>query len=169
LKLTNNPWTIRLANIEQRLGIDRLALINDFCAIGHAVVRLGSEHFRHLCGPDLPLPETGVISIVGPGSGFGMAQVVRRDDRHFVIECEGGHIDLAPTDATEDAILASLRQRFARVSVERILSGPGLANIYEVLAAIEGRAVHIGNVKELWGPPCQATIAWRSMHWTASA
>jgi glucokinase len=149
LKLTNSAWTIRPGDMAGQLGVDRLTLINDFGAVGHAVVRLGSSHFRHLCGPDLKLPEDGVISIVGPGSGLGTAQVLRRDGRDWVMECEGGHIDLGPTDAVEDAILAHVRRRFGRVSVERVVSGPGLANIYDVLAASEGRAARSGTDEEL--------------------
>ena len=150
LKLTNNPWIIRPSMIGERLGIDRLTLINDFGAVGHAVTRVGPEYLRHLSGPDAPLPEEGVISIVGPGSGLGVAHVLRRDGRDHVVECEGGHIDYAPIDTIEDAILARLRQRFGRVSFERIVSGQGLANIYEALVAIEGRAVRVGDDKELW-------------------
>jgi glucokinase len=150
LKLTNNPWIIRPAMIGERLGIDRLTLINDFGAVGHAVTRVEPEHFRHLCGPNVPLPTEGVISIVGPGSGLGVAHVLRRAGRDHVIECEGGHIDYAPIDRIEDAILARLRPRFGRVSIERLVSGQGLANIYEALAAIEGRAVRAGDDKELW-------------------
>jgi glucokinase len=150
LKLTNNSWIIRPAIIGEQLGVDRVTLVNDFGAVAHAVIRVGHEYLSHLCGPDLPLPEQGVISIIGPGSGLGMAFVLRRDGRDHVIECEGGHIDYAPVDSIEDAILAHLRQRFGRVSVERILSGPGLANIYEVIAAIDGRALRVGNNKELW-------------------
>jgi glucokinase len=150
LKLTNNPWIIRPALIAERLGVDRVTLINDFGAVGHAVVQVGPEHLRHLCGPDLSLPERGVISIIGPGTGLGVAHVLRREERNHVIECEGGHIDYAPLDDIEDAILARLRQRYGRVSVERIVSGPGLANIYEGLAAIEGRAVQTGDNKALW-------------------
>lgn len=150
LKLTNNPWIIRPAMIGERLGIDRLTLINDFGAVGHAVTRVEPEHFRHLSGPNVPLPAEGVISIVGPGSGLGVAHVLRRDGRDHVIECEGGHVDYAPIDRIEDAILARLRQRFGRVSIERLVSGQGLANIYEALAAIEGRAVRAGDDKELW-------------------
>jgi glucokinase len=150
LKLTNNPWIIRPAMIAERLGVDRITLINDFGAVGHAVVQVGREHLRHLCGPDVPLPEEGVISIVGPGSGLGVAHVLRRERRDQVIECEGGHIDYAPVDGIEDVILARLRARYARVSVERVVSGPGLANIYEALAAIEGRAVQTGDDKAVW-------------------
>jgi glucokinase len=150
LKLTNNPWIIRPAMIAERLGVDRITLINDFGAVGHAVVQVGHEHLRHLCGPDVPLPEEGVISIVGPGSGLGVAHVLRREGRNQVIECEGGHIDYAPVDGIEDVILGRLRERYRRVSVERVVSGPGLANIYEALAAIEGRAVQTGDDKAVW-------------------
>jgi glucokinase len=150
LKLTNNPWIIRPAMIGERLGVDRFTLINDFGAIAHAVVRLGDEHLKHLCGPNVPLPEKGVISIIGPGSGLGMAHLLRRSGQDIVVECEGGHIDFAPVDEIEDVILARLRQRFGRVSVERVVSGPGLANIYEVLASLEGRAVRTGDDKALW-------------------
>ena len=150
LKLTNNPWIVRPAQIGDRLGVDRVTLINDFGAVAHAVVNVESEHLRHLCGPDLPLPEEGVITILGPGTGLGVAHVLRHQDRNHVIECEGGHIDYAPLDSIEDAILARLRQRYRRVSVERIVSGPGLANIYEALAAIEGRSVEAMDDKALW-------------------
>jgi glucokinase len=150
LKLTKNPWIFRPAMIAERLGVDRITLINDFGAVGHAVVQVGREHLRHLCGPDVPLPEEGVISIVGPGSGLGVAHVLRREGCDQVIECEGGHIDYAPVDGIEDVILARLRDRYGRVSVERVVSGPGLANIYEALAAIEGRAVQTGDDKAVW-------------------
>jgi glucokinase len=150
LKLTNNPWIIRPAMIGERLGVDHFTLINDFGAIGHAVAHLGQEHLRDLCGPNVALPKEGVISIIGPGSGLGMAQLLRRGGQDIVVECEGGHIDYAPVDEIEDMILASLRQRYGRVSVERVVSGPGLANIYEVLASLEGRAVRMGDDKALW-------------------
>lgn len=150
LKLTNNPWIIRPALIGERLGVDHITLINDFGAVGHAVVRVGQEHLTHLSGPDMPLPEHGVISIVGPGSGLGVAHVLRRDGRNHVIECEGGHIDFAPVDEIEDMILARLRKKYRRVSAERVVSGSGLANIYESLAAIEGRAVQSSDDKAVW-------------------
>jgi glucokinase len=150
LKLTNNPWIIKPAMIAKGLGVDRMTLINDFGAVGHAVVQVEREHLRHLCGPDVALPEEGVISIVGPGSGLGVAHVLRRDRRDYVIECEGGHMDYAPVDGMEDVILARLRERYGRVSVERVVSGPGLAHIYEALAAIEDRPVQAGDDKAIW-------------------
>jgi glucokinase len=150
LKLTNNPWVIQPALIPERLGVDHYALVNDFGAVGHAVAQLGVEHFRQLCGPERGLPEEGVVSIVGPGTGLGVAQLLRRGGRYHVIETEGGHIDFAPLDTLEDQILAHLRKRFRRVSIERVASGQGLTNIYEVLAGIEGGEMQYRDEKALW-------------------
>jgi glucokinase len=150
LKLTNNPWIIRPALIDEKLGVDRHLLINDFGAVGHAVAQADEAHLRHLCGPEGPLPTEGVVSIVGPGTGLGVAQIIRRGGRDVVVETEGGHGDFAPLDQLEDGILTYLRRRYRRVSVERIVSGPGLANIHEALGAIQGHAVHTGDDKALW-------------------
>lgn len=150
IKLTNNPWIIRPALIEEKLGVDAFALVNDFEAVGHAIAQAGEEHFIHLTGPDAPLPAEGTISIIGPGTGLGVAHVWRDGSRYHVQPTEGGHIDYAPLDAIEDAILKSLRQKFRRVSVERVVSGPGIVDIYTALAALEGRAVHAIDDKSLW-------------------
>ena len=150
IKLTNNPWIIRPALIPEKLAVDRYILVNDFGAVSHAVAQVGAEHLHHLCGPDQPFAAEGAISIVGPGTGLGVGLLLRRGGRAFVIETEGGHIDYAPVDALEDKVLARLRQRYRRVSVERIVSGPGLANIYEALGAIEGRSVATFDDKALW-------------------
>jgi glucokinase len=157
LKLTNNPWIIRPAAIPQQLRLDRLTMINDFGAVGHAVAQADPGDLRHLCGPDGLLPDSGVISIVGPGTGLGVAHVLRRDGRAFVTETEGGHLDFAPLDSIEDALLARLRARYRRVSVERIVAGPGLAAIIEALAAIEGRPVPAGDDKTLWAAALDGT------------
>jgi glucokinase len=150
LKLTNNPWIIHPARIPQDLGVDHFTLINDFGAVGHAVAHAPPEHLSHICGPDRALGENEVIGIVGPGTGLGVAHVLRRAGRYHVIESEGGHIDFAPLDAFEDAMLARLRQSYRRVSAERIISGPGLALIHEALATIEGRPIQRIDDKSLW-------------------
>lgn len=148
ITLTNNAWILRPASLDARLGLDGHVLINDFGAIGHAVAHLGPDDLRSLCGPDAPLPREGVISIIGPGTGLGVAQILRVEGRSHVIETEGGHIGFAPSDPVEDAILGHLRHRFGRVSVERLCCGPGLAHICEALAAYEGR--RIGPVTAEW-------------------
>jgi glucokinase len=150
IKLTNNPWIIRPALIPEKLSVDAFSLVNDFGAVGHAVAQAGDEHFVQLCGPDVPLPSGGTISIIGPGTGLGVAHIWRGGDAYHVQATEGGHIDFAPLDAIEDAVLARLRQRYRRVSVERVVSGPGLTDIYETLASIEGRAIQQLDDTALW-------------------
>jgi glucokinase len=150
IKFTNNPWIIRPALIKEKLKVEAYTLVNDFEAVGHAVAQAGPEHFVHLCGPDQPLEVTGTISIIGPGTGLGVAHVLRTGDGYHVQATEGGHIDFAPLDSIEDAILARLRKRYRRVSAERVVSGPGLVDIYETLASIEGRAIQQLDDKQLW-------------------
>lgn len=151
IKFTNNPWIIRPALIAEKLGVRQSILVNDFEAVGHAVAQASDEHFCHLSGDEGPLPPSGTISIVGPGTGLGVAHVWRNGAEYHVVATEGGHIDFAPLDGIEDAILARLRARYRRVSVERVVSGPGLVDIYETLASIEGRAVLPMDDKALWG------------------
>jgi len=150
LKLTNNPWEIRPTLLESELGVERHLILNDFGAIAHAVAAFDDNAFAHLCGPESPLPRDGVTSIVGPGTGLGVAALLQRPDGYDVLETEGGHIDFAPLDPIEDQILAHLRQGFRRVSVERIVAGSGIVNIHNALAAIEGRAVVPRDDKALW-------------------
>jgi glucokinase len=150
IKFTNNPWIIRPALIGERLNVDAFTLVNDFEAVGHAVAQADPEYFEHLCGPDQSLAAEGTISIVGPGTGLGVAHIYRFPGGYHVSPTEGGHFDFAPLDSIEDAILARMRKRFNRVSVERIVSGPGLVDIYETLAIIEGRAIQQMDDKTLW-------------------
>jgi glucokinase len=150
LKLTNNPWVIQPDQIAASLDVDRHVIVNDFGAVAHAVAGLDDNAFVHVCGDDRPLPDDGVISVIGPGTGLGVAALFRQAGREAVIETEGGHIDYAPLDPLEDQILVHLRNIFRRVSVERVVAGAGLANIFSALAAIEQRAVTHRDDKALW-------------------
>ena len=150
IRFTNNPWIIRPALMNEKLGVERHVLINDFAAVGHAVAQADAADFLHLSGPDTPLPGEGTISVVGPGTGLGVAHVWRDARGYRVSATEGGHIDFAPLDAIEDAILARLRDRYTRVSVERVVAGPGLAEIHATLARMEGKAVLETDDKALW-------------------
>lgn len=157
IRLTNNPWIIRPSLIGERLGCDRYTIINDFGAVGHAVAQLPETDFDHLCGPDTPLPALGVTTVCGPGTGLGVAQVLRTADRYHVLSTEGGHVDFAPLDAIEDALLKRLRKTYTRVSVERICAGPGIVGIYEMLAEMEGRAVPSRDDKTIWTEALEGT------------
>lgn len=152
IKLTNNPWIIRPQLIPERLGATKWSVVNDFAAIGHAVAQMDDEAFVHLCGPDAPLPDKGAITVCGPGTGLGVAQVFRTGGTgpYHIIATEGGHMDFAPLDGLEDAIVKRLRRTYTRVSAERVVSGPGIVAIYETLAHIEGRPVVSRDDKTLW-------------------
>lgn len=150
IKFTNNPWIIRPALINERLEVDDWVLVNDFGAVGHAVAQVDDSHFVHICGPDEPFPDHGAITVCGPGTGLGVAQVFCTEDGYHVIETEGGHTDFAPLDGIEDAIVKRLRKTYTRVSAERICSGPGIVPIYETLAEIENKPVATRDDKALW-------------------
>ncbi|MDE2562709.1 MAG: glucokinase [Sphingomonadales bacterium] len=150
IKFTNNPWIIRPALIHEKLGAETHTIVNDFEAVAHAVAHADAEHLVHLAGPDTALPEEGTISVVGPGTGLGVAYLWRGKGGYRVQPTEGGHIDYAPLDGIEDAILARLRKRHRRVSAERVVAGPGIVDIYETLAAIQHVAVESREDKELW-------------------
>lgn len=132
IRLTNNRWILRPDTLAGELGIGRVHIVNDFAAVAHAVP-VCRNALRHVCGPDLPLPREGVISIVGPGTGLGVAILNRTAAGDQVIASEGGHIGFAPRDDVDDRILGRLRARHGRVSVERVLRGAGLAEIHAVL------------------------------------
>jgi glucokinase len=151
IRFTNNPWIIRPALIPEKLGAERWVVVNDFEAVGHSVARCDTDDFVTLAGPDTPLPAAGTISVVGPGTGLGVAHVWRDGAGGYRVQpTEGGHIDFAPLDTIEDALLARLRQRHRRVSAERVVSGPGIVAIYETLAAIEGRAIEPLDDRTIW-------------------
>ncbi len=151
LQLTNSSWLIRPDDLHQQLGLARLTIVNDFGAVAHALPWLDEGDFHHICGPAQPLPETGIVTVIGPGTGLGVALLLRRHGGgDEVIETEGGHIDFAPIDELDDHILAELRKKFGRVSAERLVSGPGLMNIYEQLCAIESRPPALRDEKSLW-------------------
>jgi glucokinase len=133
-QLTNMPWTIDAQTLPDVLGVMHHVMLNDFAAVGHAVATLDASQFVHIAGPDIPLPESGVISIVGPGTGLGVGLVIRGDGRYQVIASEGGNIDFSPHDELDDRLMAALRRRYGHISAERVISGPGLRDIYAVIA-----------------------------------
>lgn len=134
-RLTNMPWTIDAGTIAHDLGVERHVVLNDFAAIGHAVATLGPADFLHIAGPDIALPTSGVTTIVGPGTGLGVGLVIGPDGQ--VIASEGGNMDFSPHDELEDRLMSVLRARYGHVSSERVVSGPGLREIYAVIKCQE--------------------------------
>ncbi len=136
--MTNGPWVLQLPALRAELELDALTVLNDFGAVAHAVARVSSDQLVHVAGPDGPLPERGTISVIGPGTGLGIAHLRRFDGGYYVQATEGGHIGFAPQDEIDDRILADLRERHGRVVTERVHAGPGIVHIY---AALGGSAL----------------------------
>lgn len=129
VKLTNLPWVIDSERIRQRIGLEKVTFVNDFAANCYAVTRLGPEDLRQIGGGS-PV-EREPIAVLGAGTGLGEAFLVHDGRDYLVVPSEGGHTDFAPRSALEIRLLEFLTKRFGRVSYERILSGPGLVNVYE--------------------------------------
>jgi len=147
---TNSSWMLRPAQVSDKLGLERFTLVNDFGAVCHSVDTMGQEDLAHISGPDTGLPEEGAITVIGPGTGLGVAYVTRTKDAATVWETEGGHIDFAPLDEVEDRILHRLRKTHRRVSLERVVAGKGLQTIYRVLCEIEQAEPQQMDDRDLW-------------------
>lgn len=147
IDLTNAPWAFSVQDLRQALGVDRLAVINDFTAQALAVPRLASEE-RILIKTGQPRRD-GAIAVIGPGTGLGVAGLLPVGGIWYPIPSEGGHVSLATHDEREAAVLARLRARFGHVSNERVLSGPGLINLATTLAAIDGEVISFGDPREV--------------------
>ena len=129
--LTNLPWQISSANIAQEFSITAVKLINDFEAVALAIENLPSS--------DLITLQTGnphahtMRVVLGAGTGMGVAWLPWIDGHYYALPTEAGHIDFAPLTPLQTGLLEWLQQRFGHVSVERLLSGSGLTNIFKFL------------------------------------
>ncbi|MBC7158465.1 MAG: glucokinase [Porphyrobacter sp.] len=155
VRMTNNSWVLHTGALDRQLGLDAVSVLNDFAAVAHAVARAPDDQLVHLAGPDQPLPELGTISVIGPGTGLGVAYFHRfggpDGTRGYRVQAtEGGHIDFAPIDSVDDLILHRLRDRHRRVSTERVVSGPGIVAIHAALAALEKRTVSETDDRTIW-------------------
>lgn len=150
VKMTNTSWVIDRDALKAELSLSHLTLVNDFAAVAHGVAALPPAKLAHLFGPDTGLPSDGVVTVVGPGTGLGVAMAVLGGSGCRILPTEGGHVSYAPFDAAEDLLLHRLRARFGRVSAERVVSGPGLNAIYAALAEMNGEAVPELSDADLW-------------------
>ena len=140
-RITNHPWVISLSRTRAALGFDEIRLVNDFAAqamaipmLGHAdVVSIGSTSW-------VPEPQAAACTyaVIGPGTGLGVGALLIRDGKRFPLETEGGHVSFAPGTPQEIEILEQLSAQYGRVSIERLICGPGLVNLHRALCQIAG-------------------------------
>ncbi|WP_339913432.1 glucokinase [uncultured Brevundimonas sp.] len=148
IDLTNSPWRVSETEL-QTLGLKPVRLINDFEALAWGAPIVPPDQLASLGGPDTGEPHTA-IAVLGPGTGFGVSALARDvHGREMALPSEGGHACFAPGDPVEDEILRILRRRYGRVSIERLICGPGLLNMHRALAEIDGRETHIDDPAEI--------------------
>ncbi len=156
-RLTNLPWDVDTAVLAHGLGITRVRLINDFQAVGYGIEALESGDLAVLQeGSEIAQAPRAVI---GAGTGLGVGILVWQHDHYEAIPTEGGHADFAPTNGPQLDLLRSLMDRFGRVSYERLLSGPGLVNIYSFLCAGAGEAARLQAAIEAQDPAAAIALA----------
>lgn len=136
-RFTNRGWNIAESDLKT-FGFERAVLVNDFGALAYAAAVLVDKDLRTI-GPALPGLDGGTITILGPGTGFGVSCLARYGGSSVPMATEGGHIGFAPSDAQELAALQLMWKQHGRVSVERILSGGGLESLYKILEQLAGR------------------------------
>jgi glucokinase len=152
-ELTNLSWSLSGDRLSRELNIDRVRLINDFTAIGYGVLGLRSEDVVALqeITPDLRSP----IAVIGAGTGLGEGFLVPLlDGSYRVFGSEGSHADFAPRCSIEFQLLSYLLDRFhyTRVSIERVVSGQGIASIYQFLHDRDSSAesAEMAEIYRLW-------------------
>jgi glucokinase len=134
VRATNLPWIIDEKAFGDNLGIQKVRLVNDHAATAAALPLLGPEDLITL-HPGREDRERRVFAVLAPGTGLGQAySVLSTDGRHHPFPSEGGHVEFAPKDEIEFDLLKYLKDKLRkRVSIERVLSGPGILNIYSFL------------------------------------
>jgi glucokinase len=133
--LTNSSWVIDIHELQTVFEL-QARILNDFEAVALSLPSFASADLAGIGGGR---PEAGApMAVLGPGTGLGVACLVERPEGQVIITSEGGHATLAPACEQEDRIVNQLRKRFGHVSAERVISGSGLENIYQTIAALEG-------------------------------
>jgi len=127
---TNLPWLVVAKELSQLLGGRNVSLLNDLESIGFGVALLSPGEFAVL---NEGKPQHGNAGIVAAGTGLGVAGLFWDGKSHVPLASEGGHVDFAPRSELEIELLRFLQKRHGHVSVERLVSGPGIQTIYEFM------------------------------------
>ena len=129
VKTPNIPWMVDSSELRRALKLDSVSLLNDLEAGAHGIFTLSNDEFSTL--NEGTMRQSGNKALIAAGTGLGEA-IMHDDGRHFhPLASEGGHADFAPRNELEIELLRYLLGRFGHVSYERVLSGPGLFNIYK--------------------------------------
>lgn len=136
IQFTNSNWSFSTEAVGRALDLERLLILNDFTALALALPLLNPDERRAVGGGTAV--EEAPIGLLGPGTGLGVSGLVWSGERWIPLQSEGGHVTFSPVDQREWAVAQIMQRRFGHASPERLLSGPGLVNLYTALAEVEG-------------------------------
>jgi glucokinase len=155
-RLTNLDWEVDEASLRRTLGVREAYLVNDLQATASSLPFL-QESDRAVIKAGVADPR-GNMAVLAAGTGLGEGFLVGSAAGYIPLASEGGHVDFAPRDERETRLLAVLRAKYGHVSVERILSGPGLYDVYRFLRDVEGMAEDPGISADVDGGEPQRAI-----------
>lgn len=145
--MTNSDWVVRPREMIADFGFVDVIVLNDFEAQALAVVALGEEHLEKIGGG--AATTVGSRVVLGPGTGLGVSGLLNARRAWITVPGEGGHVDLGPRTDREYEIFKHVRKIGGRVSAEQILCGPGIVNLYQAIAALEGKEPIFTNPEEI--------------------
>ena len=161
IPMINAGRVVDAAALRAGFGFRSVRLANDFEALAWALPALTPADLLPL-GP-LSIPGPGTLCVIGPGTGFGLAALIRNPGGDTAIATEGGHASIAAEDKRDEAIIRVLRDQFGQVSIERILSGPGLVNLYHAVGIADGLVLRERTnaqiVQHAIAGTCEASVA----------
>jgi len=134
--LTNHPWSFSIDELRGHLALEQLHVLNDFAAVAAAMPYLDTEERTQIGNGDGL--NGAPIGVLGPGSGLGVGGLIPSAAGWLPLPGEGGHATMAPANDRESAVLDRMRSHYDHVSAERVLSGPGLVDLYNTLTEIDG-------------------------------
>ncbi|HEX5380030.1 MAG TPA: glucokinase [Phenylobacterium sp.] len=148
IEFTNLDWRVSEGELVGTFEFEAARLLNDFAAQALAAPLLDADDLRRI-GPQLRGADAAPLVVLGAGTGFGVAGLARSDRGDVAIACEGGHAAFAPVEEVEIEVLRILARRHGRVSIERVLSGHGIVDLYRALAEIGGVEATLADEKSI--------------------
>jgi glucokinase len=149
IEFTNIDWRISEGDMIAAFEFEAVRLLNDFAAQALAAPRLAADHLKPL-GPRMRGAAQAPIVVLGAGTGFGVGALTRSDRGEVGIATEGGHAGFAPFDDLEVEVWRRIKARHGRVSIERLLSGPGMYDLYRALGEIRGAPAEFADEKAVF-------------------
>jgi glucokinase len=149
IEFTNLAWRISEGELVGSFAFEEARLLNDFAAQAMSAPVLNADDLRPI-GPPIKGAAYSPMVVLGAGTGFGVAGLARSERGDLPIAAEGGHAAFAPSDDVEVEVWKRLRAKYGRVSIERVLSGSGMFDLYRCLAEMAGKPVAFGDEKAVF-------------------